>query len=128
MRINRAADVGADLGLLFPRTPAEAEQAPRECRLPLVYVQSRGNRDGRPIFSRQDLQQMGYVGCIEAQVVLCTAFHFLKQALTELRDTGNYKGVSEAEYVASRQEVEDLINLDEYYAIEAQTVETRRKK
>jgi 2-methylisocitrate lyase-like PEP mutase family enzyme len=24
-RINRAADVGADLGLLFPRNPAEAE-------------------------------------------------------------------------------------------------------
>jgi hypothetical protein len=31
-------------------------------------------------------------------------------------------------YVAARQEVEDLINLDEYYAIEAQTVETRQKK
>src|SRR5688572_32114232 len=54
------------------------------CRVPLVYVQSRGNRDGRPLFSRQELQQMGYVACIEAQVVLCTAFHFLKRALTEL--------------------------------------------
>jgi methylisocitrate lyase len=91
MRLNRAADVGADLGLLFPRNPAEAERAPKVCRLPLVYVQSRGNRDGRPIFSRQDLQQMGYVACIEAQVVLCTAFHFLKQALAELRETGNYR-------------------------------------
>jgi len=127
MRINRAADVGADLGLLFPRSPAEAERAPKVCRLPLVYVQSRGNRDGRPIFSRQDLQQMGYVGCIEAQVVLCTAFHFLKKALTELRETGNYTGVSNAEYVAARQQVEDLIDLDEYYAIEAQTVEAREK-
>jgi methylisocitrate lyase len=47
MRINRAADVGADLGLLFPRNPQEAEQAPKVCRVPLVYVQSRGNRDGR---------------------------------------------------------------------------------
>lgn len=128
MRINRAADVGADLGLLFPRNPAEAERAPRVCRLPLVYVQSRGNRDGRPILSRQEMQQMGYVGCIEAQVVLCTAFHFLKKALTELRATGNYQGMNEAEYVASRQEVEDLINLDEYYAIEAETVEARQKR
>ena len=48
--------------------------------------------------------------------------------LKELRETGNYKGMTEAEYVAARQEVEDLINLDEYYAIEAQTVETRRKQ
>ena len=128
MRINRAADVGADLGLVFPRNPAEAERAPQVCRLPLVYVQSRGNRDGRPILSRQEMIQMGYVGCIEAQVVLCTAFHFLKKALIELRDTGNYKDMSEAEYVASRQEVEDLINLDEYYEIEAETVEARQKK
>src|SRR5258708_10999260 len=90
MRINRAADVGADLGLLFPRTIDEAERAPRVCRFPLVYVQSRGNRDGRPIIATQDLQQIAYVGCIEAQVVLCTAHHFLKKALTELRESGAY--------------------------------------
>ena len=128
MRINRAADVGADLGLLFPRNPAEAERAPRVCRLPLVYVQSRGNRDGRPIFSRQELQQMGYVACIEAQVVLCTAFHFLKRALQELRETGNYRGVTDAEFIAARQQVEDLISLNEYYEIEAKTVEARQAK
>jgi methylisocitrate lyase len=125
MRINRAADVGADLGLLFPRNPAEAERAPRVCRVPLVYVQSRGNRDGRPLFSRQELQQMGYVACIEAQVVLCTAFHFLKRALTELRETGSYTGISEPQFVAARQEIEDLIDLSEHYAIEAETVEKR---
>jgi methylisocitrate lyase len=69
---------------------------------------------------------MGYVGCIEAQVVLCTAFHFLKLALTELRETGDYTGLSEADFVASRHAVEDMINLDAYYEIEAETVEGRR--
>jgi len=125
MRINRAADVGADLGLLFPRTIDEAERAPKVCRLPLVYVQSRGNRDGRPIIARRDLQHMGYVGCIEAQVVLCTAHHFLKKALTELRESGDYTGMTSAEFVTARQEVEDLISLTEYYEVEAQTVEAR---
>jgi 2-methylisocitrate lyase-like PEP mutase family enzyme len=128
MRLNRAADAGADLGLLFPRNPKEAEQAPKVCRLPLVYVQSRGNRDGRPIFTRTELQQMGYVACIEAQVVLCTAFHFLKKALTELRASGTYTGMTNDDYVASRQQVEDLIDLSKYYEIESQTVETRQKK
>jgi methylisocitrate lyase len=123
MRMNRAADVGADLGLLFPRNRGEAERAPRMCRLPLVYVQSRGNRDGRPLFSRQEMEQMGYVACIESQVVLCTAFHFLKKALAELHDTGNYQGISEADYVKCRHEIEDLIGLNEYYKIEEQTVE-----
>jgi methylisocitrate lyase len=128
MRLNRAADAGADMGLLFPRNLDDAEKAPKVCRLPLVYVQSRGNRDGRPIISRKDLQQMGYVACIEAQVVLCTAFHFLKQALKELRDKGEYTGMSNAEYVASRQQVEDLIDLTKYYQIESETVEARQKQ
>ncbi|HET7159986.1 MAG TPA: isocitrate lyase/PEP mutase family protein [Burkholderiales bacterium] len=127
LRLNKAADVGADLGLLFPRTVEEAEQAPRVCRLPLVYVQSRGNRDGRPIISRQDLEQMGYVGCIEAQVVLCSAFHFVKKVLTELRETGSYIGMTNEEFVASRQQVEDIIDLTHAYEIEAQTVEARQK-
>jgi 2-methylisocitrate lyase-like PEP mutase family enzyme len=128
MRLNRAADAGADMGLLFPRNLDDAEKAPKKCRLPLVYVQSRGNRDGRPIISRKDLMQMGYVACIEAQVVLCTAFHFLKKALTELREKGEYTGMTQAEYVASRQQVEDLIDLSKYYEIEAQTVEARQQQ
>jgi methylisocitrate lyase len=128
MRLNRAADAGADMGLLFPRNLDDAEKAPRKCRLPLVYVQSRGNRDGRPIIPRKDLVQMGYVACIEAQVVLCTAFHFLKKALTELREKGEYTGMTQAEYVASRQQVEDLIDLTRYYEIEAQTVEARQQQ
>jgi 2-methylisocitrate lyase-like PEP mutase family enzyme len=127
-RINRAADVGADLGLLFPRNPKEAEEAPRRSRLPLVYVQSRGNRDRRPIFSRKEMQDMGYVACIEAQVVLCSALHYHKQVLTELRQTGQVTNMTNAEWVASRQEVEDLIDLTAYYEIEAQTSEGRRKE
>jgi 2-methylisocitrate lyase-like PEP mutase family enzyme len=94
----------------------------------LIYVQSRGNRDGRPIFSRQDMQDMGYVACIEAQVVLCSALHYYKQVLTELRQTGQVTNMTNAEWVASRQEVEDLIDLTAYYEIEAQTSEGRRKE
>jgi 2-methylisocitrate lyase-like PEP mutase family enzyme len=122
-RINRTADVGADLGLLFPRNPAEAEEAPKVCKLPLVYVMSRGNRDGRPIFTRNDLEQMGYVACIEAQVVLLPAFVAQRKALKELRATGGFTQLTEAEMVRARKDVEDLIRLDEYYAIEAETVE-----
>ena len=128
MRLNRAADAGADMGLLFPRNPDEAEQAPRRCQLPLVYVQSRGNRDGRPIFSRAELIQMGYVACIEAQVVLCSALHHHKKILAELRDAGEVTSLSNREWIDARQEVEDLIGLDAFYAIEAETVEMRQRK
>ena len=127
-RVNRAADVGADLGLLFPRNQKDAEEAPRKCRVPLVYVQSRGNRDGRPLYSRKELQEMGYVACIEAQVVICSNFHYQKKLLTELRESGEFNGITQAEWVASRQSIEDLIDLDEHYAIERATVESRPRQ
>lgn len=127
-RVNAAAEVGADLGLLFPRHQEDAEQAPKRSKLPLVYVQSRGNRDGRPIFTRKQMQDMGYVACIEAQVVLCSALHYHKKILTELRQNGEVTAMTNAEWVASRQECEDLIDLTEFYEIEAKTSEGRQKR
>ena len=122
-RVNAAAEIGADLGLVFPRNDSEAEAAPKGAKLPLVWVQSRGNRDGRPILSLGDLQAMGYRGCIDAQILLGTAFHFMKRALAEIVATGSYGGISHDEFVALRQEIEDLIGLDAYYRVEAETVE-----
>jgi methylisocitrate lyase len=124
-RLNRAADEGADLGLLFPRNAAEAERAVRECRLPLVYVMSRGNRDGRPIFSISELKQMGYVACIDAQVMLLPAFEAQRRMLKELRETGHFKGMDEAEFRTARKAVEDIIGLEDFYRIEEETVEGR---
>ena len=126
-RLNRAAEEGADLGLLFPRNRDEAERAPRECRLPLVYVMSRGNRDGRPIFTIGELEQMGYVACIDAQIMLLTAFEANRHMLKELRETGQFKGMDEAAFRAARKAVEDIIGLEEFYRIEEETVEARQE-
>jgi 2-methylisocitrate lyase-like PEP mutase family enzyme len=122
-RINAAAEVGADLGLVFPRSREEAEAAPRLSSVPLVWVQSRGNRDGRPILPLGELKAMGYRACIDAQIMLGVAVHFVKQAIAELVATGSYTGLSDDQFVAVRQEIEDLIGLDAYYRIEAETVE-----
>ncbi len=122
-RINAAAEVGADLGLVFPRNREEAAAAPRMASVPLIWVQSRGNRDGRPILSLGDLQAMGYRGCIDAQILIGVALHAMKRALAEIMATGGYAGLSDAEFVALRKEIEDLIGLDAYYRIEAETVE-----
>ena len=122
-RINKAADVGADLGLLFPRDLDEAERAPKETNIPLVYVQSRGNRDGRPVLPLKTLEEMGYAACIDAQLFLLASFHYGRQALQEIKETGDYTGMSEADHTAARQAIEDLIGLEDYYAIEEQTVE-----
>jgi len=122
-RINAAAEVGADLGLVFPRNHEEAAAAPRLAAVPLVWVQSRGNRDGRPILSLGELKAMGYRACIDAQILLGVAMHFMKGALAEIVATGSYSGIGDAEFTALRKEIEDLIGLDAYYRIEAETVE-----
>ena len=123
MRVNAAAEVGADLGLLFPRNDAEAEAAPRLAKVPLVWVQSRGNRDGRPIYGLERLKAMGYRACIDAQLLLGVGVHFMKQALEEMQKSGDYTGIGNNQFTAVRKEIEDLIGLDDYYQVEAETVE-----
>ena len=122
-RVNAAAQVGADLGLVFPRNDAEAEAAPKRAKLPLVWVQSRGNRDGRPIYSLPELQRMGYRACIDAQLLLGVGLHFMKEALAEMLRTGSYTGIGDNRFTTLRKEIEDMIGLDDYYEVEAKTVE-----
>lgn len=127
-RVNLAADQGADMGLIFPRTPAETLRTPKACKIPMVYVQSRGNRDGRPLYSYKQLADMGYAGCIDAILAIGVQFHFMRKALTEIKKTGDYTGMTQAEFVSARKQVEDLIGLEDYYRIERETVEKRYYK
>src|SRR5271166_1233437 len=123
MRVNAEAEVGADLGLLFPRSDAEAEAAPRLAKVPLVWVQSRGNRDSRPIYGLDQLKAMGYRACIDAQLLLGVGVYFMKQALEEMQKSGDYTAIGNNQFTAVRKEIEDLIGLDDYYQVEAETVE-----
>ena len=127
-RMHIATDAGADMGLIFPRDHKEAVKTPKQCRLPMIYVQSRGNRDGRPDYSYRELRDMGYAGCIDAILAVGVHFHFLREAFHELKETGDFSGLTKAEFVAARKGVEDLIGLEEYYRIERATVEKGRKR
>lgn len=127
-RVNAAADVGADMGLVFPRTHDEAALTPRKAKLPMVYVQSRGTRDGRPLYSYRQLKDMGYAGCIDATLPICLAYHFIGQAMKELKKTGDYTGLTNEQFIAARKGVEDIIGLEQFYAIEQQTVEKGKEK
>jgi 2-methylisocitrate lyase-like PEP mutase family enzyme len=125
-RINAAADVGADMGLLFPKNEDEMKKAPRACKIPLVYVISRGNRDGRPLPTGPQLADMGYKAAIDALTYLLVSFHHAKRAYQEIKKTGGYKGLTNEQCVAARHEIETLVGLDEFYAIEEQTVEQKK--
>ena len=125
-RVNAAADAGADMGLIFPRNDEEMKKAPRQAKIPLVYVISRGNRDGRPLPTGPQLADMGYKAAIDALTYLLVSFHFAKQAHSEIKRTGSYSGLTREQCMAARHEIETLVGLDEFYEIEEQTVEKRR--
>jgi 2-methylisocitrate lyase-like PEP mutase family enzyme len=125
-RVNAAADVGADMGLIFPRNDEEMKKAPKACKIPLVYVISRGNRDGRPLPTGPQLADMGYKAAIDALTYLLVSFHHAKRAYQEIKKTGGYAGLTNEQCVAARHEIETLVGLDEFYAIEEQTVEEKK--
>jgi methylisocitrate lyase len=122
-RVNVGADQGADMGLVFPTTHADTVKTPKLAKVPMIYVQSRGNRDKRPLYSYGQLKDMGYAGCIDATFVVCIHFHFMRKALQELKRTGDYAGITEDDFRVARKQVEDIIGLEEYYEVERKTVE-----
>jgi methylisocitrate lyase len=125
-RINMAADVGADMGLYFPRDTEEMKRGPKESKIPLVYVISRGNRDKRPLPTAKQLEDMGYKASIDAVTYLLISFHFAKKALQEIKRNGDYTGMTFQENIDARQQIENLIGLEKFYEIEEATVEEKK--
>jgi hypothetical protein len=69
---------------------------------------------------------MGYKVALDALLQLLVSFHFHKRALEELNATGDFTGLSHEECVTARHDIESLVGLDEFYAIEEETVEERK--
>ena len=121
-RANLYAEAGADMVMLFPNTAAEAERAPRDCRVPLVYVNSTGNRVGRPVYNTADLGAMGYKIDADAISAIIAAYRAVREVLGSLKQTG-LVGLDQADAIATRKAIEDTIGLEDYYRVEEQTVE-----
>lgn len=121
-RANLYAEAGADLVMLFPNTAEEARRAPRDCRVPLIYVNSAGNRVGRPVFPTQALEAMGYRMDADAISTIIASYQATRRVLANLKD----RGVTELDAqdaIAVRKAIEDTIGLEAYYRIEEETVE-----
>lgn len=69
---------------------------------------------------------MGYKMALDALLYLLVSFHFAKRALAELKASGDFTGLSGEECITARHDIETLVGLDEYYAIEEETVEERK--
>jgi methylisocitrate lyase len=121
-RANLYMEAGAEMVMIFPNTREEAVQARKEIKGPLAYTNSEGNKLPRPLFSVQEFEDIGYKLSTYPTALLCPVTQTLKRVITNLRTTG-VSGNDPEEMIVWRKEVEDLIGLEEYYKIEANTVE-----
>jgi methylisocitrate lyase len=121
-RGNLYAQAGADMVMIFPNTTEEAFAAPAQIHAPLIYVNSEGNRLGRPILYIQELEHAGYKMVNDAISAISVMFEGVKDLLVHLKDTGR-SGLQHDVAIRIRKDVEDTIGLEEFYKVEEETVE-----
>lgn len=116
-------DAGADMVMMFPNSEDETRRAPKDLPgVPLIYVNSTGNRLNRGLFSTQQLEGWGWKVASDAISSVNVTARALREMLTTLKDTGR-PGLDQAEMIPNRKFIEDTIGLDRFYAIEEATVE-----
>ena len=121
-RANMCLEAGADMVMIAPDAQAEAEAAPKDINGPIAYINSEGNRLRRPLFSIAEFDALGYKTATYPTALLCPVTQVMKQVMTNLMQTG-VSGNDPEDMILWRKETEDLIGLEEKYAIESATVE-----
>jgi 2-methylisocitrate lyase-like PEP mutase family enzyme len=123
-RANLYAEAGADMIMIFPNTAEEARVAPKEIRAPLIYVNSEGNRLGRPLLPINQLEDHGYKMVNDAISAIAVVYKSVKELFTRLKQTGS-TSLDQEVFRKIRKDIEDTMGLDDYYRIEQETVEAR---
>lgn len=121
-RANLFLEAGADMVMVFPNSVEEARRAPREINGPVCYVNIEGNKFERPVFSVKEFEEMGYKMITYPTALICPIAQEMKRILTNIKEKGS-SGLPAVEMIKWKKEVEDLIGVEEYYKIEAETVE-----
>jgi methylisocitrate lyase len=121
-RANLYLEAGAEMVMIFPNSVEEAKQAPKEIKGLVAYTNSEGNRFGRPVFTNQQFLDMGYKLSTYPAQLLAPATQAMKKVVERVRTVGT-TGFSHEDMSVWRKEIEDMIGLEDYYRIEAETVE-----
>lgn len=122
-RANLYAEAGADMVMAFPNNVDEAKELPKRIKAPLIYVNSPGNRVGRPLFTVDKVREMGYKMLSDATSVILAAAKSAKETLSNYLQNGE-PPFETSKYVDLRLELENAyLSLPSYYSIEEKTTE-----
>lgn len=121
-RVNMFLEAGADVVKIFPNTLDEAKRASGETNGPLYYVNSIGNRVGRPVLTRDMASKFGYSFLSDAVGTMLNLLSSIDQYYRDWIESGE-SPLDPEEAIVLRKEVEDVVGLDEMYKIEEATTE-----
>jgi len=123
-RGNLYAEAGCDMVEVFPNTLEEARLVPREVSVPALYVNSPGNRLGRPIIPWNELEDMGYKMVLDSTTAVIAAAGAVRDTFEAYLRDGR-PGFDRESAIEVREWVEGIIGLPEYYRIEEETTERK---
>lgn len=113
---------GAEGILVFPNDEEETKQVPKDLPgIPLVYVNSTGNRFGRGVFTADELAGWGWKIMFDAISCVNATADAMYRYFGTLKRTGE-SGLDPAHITRVRQDLENAIGLGDLYKIEESTV------
>lgn len=121
-RCNAYAEAGADMIMIFPDNDEDTMNARKDItNVPLVYVNSTGNRFNRGVYSREQLDAWGYKILYDAISSVNVVAKALFAYYDHLNQTGEH-GLDNNEMIQIRARVEKAIGLEDMYRLEQQTL------
>jgi len=115
-------EAGAEAIMIFPNDEEETRRTPRDLPgVPLVYVNSTGNRFGRGVYPATQLEEMGWKIVYDAISAVNVTARAMRQYLTRLKETGD-SGLHGEEITQVRAELERTIGLERLYELEERGV------
>lgn len=121
-RMNLYFEAGAEAVKVFPNNMEEAILAPKEAIGPVYYVNSPGNRVGRPVLTRAQAQEAGYRFMSDSVGPFLAMIRAVEEYFCKWIEDGACP-IPQEEAIALRKAGETLIGLDELYKIEETTTE-----
>jgi methylisocitrate lyase len=126
-RARAYVETGAEVVMIFPNDEAETRATAKDLKdMPLVYVNSTGNRFGRGVFAAGQLEEWGWKIVYDAISCVNVTARAMRDYMTTLKRTGE-SGLGALEVVNVRDELERTIGLHDLYQLEDQSLQPSRK-
>jgi methylisocitrate lyase len=119
-RANLYLDAGAEMVMVFPNSLEELRRAPDAIDGPIYYINSEGNRFGRPVLTNDELGELGYRMTCNSSALVTALAGTARETLKALRERG-VSPLPREVLEERRTALERFLGLEAQYEFEART-------